>query len=289
VAGPLSSSELFPAGRSDISSRHISLANGMCLRVAESGAPDANPIVMLHGWGASLYAFRHALSILPARGFRVIAVDMRGYGLSDHPRGAGAFTLDAYMSDLISLLDALALPKAVLAGHSMGGAIALHFALRHPDRVRALVLVNPAGLVRIPIIWSARLTPRAVVERVFDGRVPRWLVAQVLRRLAFSDARFVSERDVDEYWAPTRTPGYVCAVRGAIDEFEWTPVDQDRASRMAVPAVVILGEHDRLIHDGGDGAERLRGATIVRLSGGHCVHEERPEEVYGLIGDFLRR
>jgi pimeloyl-ACP methyl ester carboxylesterase len=289
VGRPLSSSELFPAGRSDITSRSISLANGMCLRIAESGAPDANPIVMLHGWGASLYAFRHALSILPARGFRVIAVDLRGYGLSNHPRDENAFTLDAYMSDLISLLDALSLTKVVLAGHSMGGAIALRLALRDPGRVRALALVNPAGLVHIPIVWSAKLAPRAVVERVCDGRVPRWLVAQVLRRLAFSDASCVSERDVDQYWAPTRIPGYVSAVRGAIDEFEWTPVTHDQARSLAVPAVVILGEQDRLIHDARNAAERLRGATVISLSGGHCVHEERPDEVYGLIGDFLQR
>lgn len=261
----------------------------MCLRIAESGAPDANPIVMLHGWGASLYAFRHAMSILPPRGFRVIAVDMRGYGLSDHPREAHAFTLDAYMSDLISLLDALRLTNVVLAGHSMGGAVALHLALRDPGRVRALALVNPAGLVRIPIVWSARVTPRVVVERLLDGRVPRWLVAQILRRLAFSDATCVSERDVDEYWAPTRVPGYVHAVRGAIDEFDWTPLNHDQASGLAVPAIVILGEQDRLIHDARSAAERLRGATVTSLSGGHCVHEERPEEVYGLIGDFLRR
>lgn len=289
MARPLTSSELFPAGRSDISSRSISLANGICLRIAESGAPDANPIVMLHGWGASLYAFRHALSILPLRGFRVIAADMRGYGLSDHPRAANSFTLDAYISDLISLLDALALTNVVLAGHSMGGAIALHLALRDPGRVRALALINPAGLVRIPIVSAARITPRAVVERAGDSRVPRWLVAQILRRLAFSDASFVSERDVDEYWAPTRIPGYVHAVRGAIDEFEWTPLSPDQAGRLAVPAVVILGEQDRLIRDARYAAERLGGAAVVSLSGGHCVHEERPEEVYGLIADFLRR
>jgi pimeloyl-ACP methyl ester carboxylesterase len=289
VARPLSSSELFPAGRSSITSRRVSLANGVSLRIAESGAPDASPVVMLHGWGASLYAFRHAMAILPARGFRVIAVDLRGYGLSDHPRDANAFTLDAYMSDLISLLDAWGLANVCLAGHSMGGAIALHFALRDPGRVHALALVNPAGLVDIPLVRAARLTPRSAVERVFDGRVPRWLVAQILRRLAFSDATCVSERDVDEYWAPTRIPGYVDAVRGAIDEFAWTPLTADRANSLATPTVVILGEQDRLIRDAGSAAEHLRGATVIRLSGGHCVHEERPDEVYGLIGDFLRR
>ena len=81
----------------------------------------------------------------------------------------------------------------------------------------------------------------------------------------------------------------VHAVRGAIDEFAWTPVSPEQASSLAVPAVVILGQQDRLIHDARSAADRLRGATVMSLSGGHCVHEERPDEVYGLIGDFLRR
>jgi pimeloyl-ACP methyl ester carboxylesterase len=289
VARPLSASELFPAGRPDITTRSLALTTGIHVRVAESGARDAEAVVMLHGWGASLYTFRHAMSALASRGFHVIAVDMRGYGLADHPRARGSFTTDAYMSDLISLLDVLALPCPALVGHSMGGAIALHLALREPSRVRALALVNPAGLVPIPIVSSARWAPRSAIERVCDRRIPRWLVGQILRRLAFSNAGKVTERDVDEYWSPTRMSGYIHAVRGSIDEFDWRPVSESQARALAVPAVVILGEQDRLIRDARSAADRLSNATVVSLSGGHCVHEERPEVVYPLIGDFLGR
>jgi pimeloyl-ACP methyl ester carboxylesterase len=259
------------------------------VRVAESGAPDAAPVVMLHGWGASLYTFRHAMTALPERGLRVIAVDLRGYGLSDHPRTHGSFTLDAYMSDLISLLDVLALPRPALVGHSMGGAIALHLALREPHRVRALALVNPVGLVPIPIVHPARWTPRRAVERLCDRRIPRWLVGQILRRLAFSNASRVTERDVDEYWSPARMPGYIHAARGSIDEFDWRPITESQARGLAVPAVVILGEQDRLIRDTRLAVERLTDATVVSLPGGHCVHEEQPEVVYPLMGDFFGR
>jgi pimeloyl-ACP methyl ester carboxylesterase len=214
---------------------------------------------------------------------------MRGYGLSDHPRARGSFTLDAYMSDLISLLDVLALQRTALVGHSMGGAIALHLALREPQRVRALALVNPAGLVPIPMVHSARWAPRGVVERACDRRIPRWLVGQILRRLAFSNARCVTERDVDEYWSPARMPGYVHAVRGSIDEFDWRPIGDGQARGLAVPAVVILGEQDRLIRDTRTAASRLTNATVVSLSGGHCVHEEQPNVVYPLLGDFFGR
>lgn len=289
MARPLSPSELFPAGRSDIRSSFVSLSSGIRVRVAESGAPDAEPLLMLHGWGASLYAFRHAMSLMPSLGFRVIAADLRGYGLSDHPRARGAFTRDAYMSDLTSLLDALSLRRVALAGHSMGGAIALHMALRDPSRVRGLALVNPACLVDIPILRAAAWTPRTMVERIAEGRVPRWMVSQILRRLAFSDVRAISERDVDEYWSPTCLPGYVHAARGAVDEFDWRPLSEDDAKSLAVPTVVILGEQDRLIREAQRAAERLRGATVVSLSGGHCVHEEQPDVVYPLLGDFLRR
>jgi pimeloyl-ACP methyl ester carboxylesterase len=259
------------------------------VRVAERGADDASPVVMLHGWGASLYTFRHAFSLLPPLGFRVSAVDLRGYGLSDHPRTRRAFTLEKYLSDLISLLEALDLPRAAIIGHSMGGAIALQLALREPARLRALALINPAQLVGIPLLGVGRLMPRFAVERIFDRRVPRWLVSQTLRRIAFSNTKDLTERDVDEYWSPARIAGYVHAVRGALDEFDWRPLSAEQAATLAVPTVVILGQQDRLIPDARRAAGRLAGATVIGLSGGHCVHEEQPDAVYSRIAEFFGR
>jgi pimeloyl-ACP methyl ester carboxylesterase len=287
VPAPLSPAEWFPAGVRDITTRMLSLSTGIRVRVAEAGPSDGRPVVMIHGWGGSLYMFRHGLSILPSQGVRAIAVDLRGYGLSDRPRDLGAYSLDAYLADLDALLDALALPHVTLLAQSMGGGLSLHYALRKPERLAGIALINPSNLVSIPWLWLLTLTPRRVAEALGSRLVPRWLVAFILRHLAFSRAGAVSERDVDQYWAPTQLPRFMDAVRGAIADFDWRPLTLEQSKSLAVPSVVILGMQDRLFKGAHMAAQRLAGAQVVRLPGGHCVHEESPGAVYEIVSNFL--
>jgi pimeloyl-ACP methyl ester carboxylesterase len=289
VSTPLAPSEFFPAGIREISSRIVPLSTGVRVRVVESGPADGVPLVMLHGWGASVYTFRHAFSMLPPIGVRAIGVDLHGYGLSDRPRQRGAYSLASYMADLVSLLDVLELPRAAFLAQSMGGGLTLRFALAHPGRVRGLALINPSGLVPIPGVAAMRFAPRGAVEAVGERLVPRWLVRFVLRYIAFGDASRLAERDVDEYWSAARLPGYVRAIRGAISEFDWRALSAAEAQALAAPAMVILGQQDRLIRGASEAAARLRGSEVHLLPGGHCVHEERPEVVYPLVAEFLTK
>ena len=283
----LSPAEVFPAGVPDISARYVKLSTGVRLRVVESGPQSGRPVVMLHGWGASAYMYRQALTLLPARGLRAIAVDLRGYGLSDKPSDRRAYTLEAYCADIGALLDALALPVVALIGQSMGGGIALHYALENAARLSRLVLVNPVGLVSISYLPILRLLPRSAID-IFGRRLmPRVGVDFILRYVAYGDPSLPTERDVDEYWAPTQLPGFVSAARAALSEFDWEPVSSIDAASLAVPAVVILGTKDRLIRNAGPAARRLRGATVHSIDGGHCVLEENPGPVYRIAGDFL--
>lgn len=279
---------MYPAGEPGITTRTLRLATGVAVRVAESGPKDGMPLIMLHGWGASLYMFRHALAALPHKSVRVIAVDLRGYGLSDKPRKRGAYTLDAYCADLDALLDALALPRAALVGHSMAGALVLRYALRRPERVTRLILINPAGLV--PVIYPRllRVTPRALALLLHGRLVPRRLIALILRRLAYGSAARVTERDIDEYWAPTQLQGYVYAAHAALHEFNWHPVSDDEAAALSVPSMVIVGTDDQMIRHPLDRARRLAGSTVHAFAGGHCVHEEFPDDVYGAVWEFIR-
>jgi pimeloyl-ACP methyl ester carboxylesterase len=285
---PLATSELFPAGNPDIPARFVELSTGVRVRVAESGPRDGTPLVMLHGWGGSLYMFRHGLTLLPPLGIRAIAVDLRGYGLSDKPHARGAYTLDAYLADLDALLGALELPRTALMGQSMGGAVALHYALRHPARVTRLVLVNPAALVPIVYPTLLRATPRGIARLVRERFVPRSLIGLIMRRIAYGDASRVTERDIDEYWAPAKLSGYVNAAHAALHEFDWRPVTGEQAASLAVPTLVVLGTRDRLIRRARASAERLRGSRVYEMDGGHCVNEEHPDEFYRVVGDFVR-
>jgi pimeloyl-ACP methyl ester carboxylesterase len=287
MARPLSPDELFPSRRDDISQRFVTLASGVRVRVAESGPQRGTPVVFVPGWGGAIYMFRHAFDELTQRGLRVIVIDPRGFGLSDKPATHGAYSLDAYIADLTGVLDALGLERAALVGQSMGGGIALHFAVRHPKRVSRLVLINPTGLAPLWFVPLLRLMPRAMIAAFGRRLVPRWITGFVLRRIAYGDPRAVTERDIDEYWAPTQLPGYVNAARATLTEFDWRPLSDAEAASLAAPAMVILGNTDRLIGNNQRAAKRLPGATVHCLAGGHCVHEEKPMDTYRLISAFL--
>lgn len=284
---PLSPAELFPSGRPDVSARHVRLSTGVSLRVVESGPPQGKPVVMLHGWGASAYMYRHAFELLPALGVRALAVDLRGHGLSDKPTEVGSYTLESYCADLDALIDMLALPRVALIGQSMGGGIALHYALRNPARVERLLLVSPVGLVPIAYLHAMQVLPRPVVASLGRRLAPRYFVEFLLRHVAYGDPTKPTDRDVDEYWAPTQLPGFVPAARLALSEFEWRPLTGGEAESLHVPSAVILGTSDRLIRDAGSAARRLGQSEVYSVAGGHSVVEENPDEVYAIVADFL--
>lgn len=243
---------------------------------------------MLHGWGASLYMYRHAFARLPRFGVRVIAVDLRGHGLSDKPRAPGSYSLDAYRRDLSALLEALGIGRCALVGQSMGGGLALRHAQGASHQISKVVLINPTGLVAVRALPLLRVPPAWLLDGLGRRAVPRWLIGAILRRVAYGDASLVTERDVDEYWAPTQLDGFIHAARAAISEFDWRPLRARESAEFATPALVILGRADRLVRNARPAAERLADCRVVELAGGHCVNEEQPDETYDAVGEFLR-
>jgi pimeloyl-ACP methyl ester carboxylesterase len=286
---PLAPQAMYPAGVTGVSTRILTLSTGVRVRVAESGSPGGTPVVLLHGWAATIYTFRDALERLPAQGFRVIAPDLRGFGLSDKPITPNAYSLDAYLEDLRALLDALELDRVVLGGQSMGGGVSLHYALRNPEKVSRLVLINPTGLAPVGFVSGMRLVPQPFVSAFGPTLAPRFLIRIILKWIAYGDASLVTEQTIDEYWAPTQQPGFVRAGRAALSDFAWNPLPADDLQSMTVPAVVILGLQDRLIRNAANAAHIIPGGRVYTLRGGHCVHEEHPAEVYPLIAEFLQR
>lgn len=288
MINPLAPQAMYPAGVSGISTRILTLDTGVRVRVAESGPRDGQPLVLLHGWAATIYTFRHALELLPAYGFRVIAPDLRGFGLSDKPIARHAYALEAYLDDLAALLEAMDLDTVVLGGQSMGGGVSLHYALRNPQRVRRLVLINPTGLAPVGFVNGMRLVPQQLVSAFGPVLAPRFLIRIILKRIAYGDASLVTDRTIDEYWSPTQQPGFVRAGRAALSEFAWNPIPGYRLQELAIPAVVILGLQDRLIRGAASAARTIPSAEVHPMLGGHCVHEEHPDAVYPLIARFLQ-
>ena len=108
---------------------------------------SGSPVVLLHGSGPGVTAWANWRLTMPAlaTSFRVVAPDMMGFGYTERPPGV-RYALDTWVAHAIGVFDALALDQVNLVGNSFGGSLALALAIRHPDRVRRLVLMGAAGL-----------------------------------------------------------------------------------------------------------------------------------------------
>jgi pimeloyl-ACP methyl ester carboxylesterase len=126
--------------------------NGLRMAVHEQGT--GTPVVLCHGFPELAYAWRHQLPALAGAGFRAIAPDQRGYGATGGPKGPDAvplYDMAHLTGDLIGLLDALGLEKAVFCGHDWGGIVVWQMALMHPDRVAGVIGVNTPFMPRAPV------------------------------------------------------------------------------------------------------------------------------------------
>jgi pimeloyl-ACP methyl ester carboxylesterase len=278
---------MYPTGVSSLRTRMVPLSTGLRVRVLESGAPDGEPLVLIHGWGACVYTFRHLLQALEGSGRRVVAFDLRGHGLSDKPVARGDYTTGAVVGDVLDLLDALGIADADVLGHSLGGGIALHFALAHRARIRRLALAAPVSLtgIRLPAIGHL-LTPR-FTDRFARYLTPRWLT-KLLLRSTYGDPRRVTEGDVDEYWAPSQFPEYYRAARALLAEFDWNALTTRDLASLGCRTLVILSSADRLIRGAEIPARLIKESTVVQLVGaGHLGIEECAAEFNETVLRFL--
>ena len=281
-APALPEAQLFPAG-TEFTARYL-LVDGARIRYIDAGR--GAPVVFLHGLGASMYTWRKNLAAVAAAGFRVIAFDNRGFGLSDKP--PTPYDNAAYTRLAVGLMDSLRLADAVLVGHSIGGAIAAQVEIEYPQRVRALVLVGSAGLgAREPLLF--RLARWPVLGRGALALRGRGFTARLLRSTYF-DPRKVTEADVDQYYAPVAQPEYGRALRGVLQQFRFTALE-GRLDRIAAPTLVLWGEEDRWVPIGlgralAAGITRSAFVTVPRA--GHSVQEEAPGEVNHLLIRFLK-
>jgi pimeloyl-ACP methyl ester carboxylesterase len=126
---------------SELQTTRISLSTGVTLKVAQGGPSDGEAIILLHGFPESHRTWRHVAPAL-AEDYRVIAPDQRGFGASDKPVGVEKYRIDEVVADVLALADVYGIQRFTLVGHDWGGAAAWAVALKHPERLDRLVIVN---------------------------------------------------------------------------------------------------------------------------------------------------
>lgn len=178
-------------------------ANGIRLHVAEQG--DGPLVLLCHGFPETSHAWRYQLAALAHAGFRAMAPDLRGYGLSECPTAAGQYTTWDVVGDLVALVDVLGERDAVVVGNDWGATIAWQAALLRPDRFRAVVAFGVPMMGRSPMAPS-RLFPQTDQTRFYThyfsepGLAETELerdVATTLRKIYFSASADVGVRDAN--------------------------------------------------------------------------------------------
>ena len=285
LPGRLPAADMFPAGRRDLRSHYLELKSGVRVRVVEAGAETAPVVLLIPGWACSAWIFHDTIGPVADAGFRAVAVDLKGHGLSEKPPESHHYTTIAMRDHVLEIIDALGAERVRLVGHSMGGAIAGHVAAAFPHRVESVVFVAPVGFAGVRGLKFLRLITSWPIAPLLPSLARREIVKRMLR-LVYGRTRPVSERDVDEFWAPTQFPSFARALRELLHTFSW----DEPFPRLAIPWMTMVGHRDRLCsaadigrYAGKDG----QAPTIVVPDVGHVVFDENPELVNGTLMAFF--
>jgi pimeloyl-ACP methyl ester carboxylesterase len=279
---------MYPAGIPGIRVRYVPVGNEMTLRVIESGPAREDAVLLAHGWGGCVYTFSELIPALAGAGYRAISFDLPGHGLSDKPLEELKYNTRIFSDAVLAVADAMGARRFAFIGHSMGGALGLDLATRGERRLTSLVLVNAVGIARVPAIAISRLLSPRLVDRWMPSLLVRGTISAILHAAYGTRAR-PTERDIDEYWAPTQFDEFAWACRACLHHMNWRPTAATKLRSLRLPVLVIRGGRDHVVVNTAKRAGLIPTARIVKIrEGGHLVLQECSAKTNDEILRFLR-
>ena len=260
--------------------------DGVRLHYQEKGT--GTPLILIHGFTSSTYSWRDVFDPL-SKSFRVIAVDLKGFGFSDKPDGD--YTRRAQSVLITHLLDHLKIEKAWLCGNSMGGEVALNVALANPQRVAGLILIDSTG---VAVSGGGSLAPGYLlvpgVGRLLMALAltSDKLVREGLEKSFYDDTKVTPER-IAYYHQPLKTRAGQLAALRARTQFGQFPIEAE-LGKVTAPALLIWGAEDELIpvEAGRKMTSLIKDSQLVTLQKcGHVPQEEMPDRVVSEIVQFI--
>lgn len=279
--------------------------NGVRLHYVAEGEGDL--ILFLHGFPEYWYAWRDQLAAF-GREYRAVAVDMRGYNLSSKPAEVDAYRMPSLVEDVRALIAHLGYERCTLVGHDWGGAVAWVFAMRHPEMLNRLIIINAPH----PAIFARELRENPAQQRASEymlrfrsDRAEAMLAANGYAALVdavLTPREAFTDEDRAAYIAAWSQPG---ALTGGLNYYRAArigpPTTDDardvlsafdtRAAAISTPTLVLWGERDTALLTGNlDGLEdHVADLTVIRIpEGTHWVIHEMPRRINDEIRNFLR-
>jgi pimeloyl-ACP methyl ester carboxylesterase len=301
--------ETAPRAASAPSSGRFVRAADVQVFLQEAGPADGPPLLLLHGTGAWGELWRETMTFLAGQGYRAIAIDIPPFGYSEKALGADTYRTDRQAQRLAGVLDALGLKEATIIAHSVGSRPAVELALVAPERVRALVLIDPAlGFAPRRPGEPARFQqndPPALQRTFFavrplrDALLGATATNPTMTRTLFEG--FVSKREAVTAQRVVVLRQPLCVegtTRSYGDWFEnlMESADSSRSSDFAnfgtlrMPVLLVWGDADTItpLWQGEELRRLIPGSTLSPIEGaGHIPHLESPAAVQKALGEFL--
>jgi pimeloyl-ACP methyl ester carboxylesterase len=291
LRGPDIPYETLEATYVDGSSRFVDLPGGFHVHYQDDGDPSLPLLVLLHGYGDSYTSWEGWVAALKTR-FHIISVDFPGHGLTRAP--AGYRLNGAGLADFVDAFAAqLKLPKFAVAGNSMGGGVAWQLAVRHPERISALILVDAAGFPN-----DAPPGKIPVAFKILEYRLGRAFLRNIDNRPFIStglkidvyDPTLITPALVERWAALQRAPGHrAILMAGSPSDFGYASAAVLHG--ITVPTLILHGENDVLIEPASAGkfAAAIAGAKVVTYPHvGHLPQIEIPQRSAADVAAFLQ-
>ncbi len=274
--------------------------NGIRLHVVQSGPVDGPLVILLHGFPEFWYGWSKQIPALAAAGYRVWAPDQRGYNLSDKPKGIDAYTLDRLAADILGLIDASGRDKVFLIGHDWGAAVTWWTALKYPERLTKIAVLNVPHPVVMNRILRASFAQLRKSWYIFFFQIP-WLPETLVRindwragvqtLKASGRADTFSEADFDRYREAWAQPGaYTAMLNWYRALVQRRPNVRLSSVRITVPTLLIWGVQDvALSREMAQPSIDLcdDGRLVFIEEATHWVQHDEPAQVNQLLLEFL--
>lgn len=263
---------------------------GMQVHLRDEGARnDPEPIVLIHGTSASLHTWDGWTEALKGQR-RIIRMDLPGFGLTG-PAPDGDYRMERYADFIAALMDQLGVRRAVLAGNSLGGGIAWHTAVRHPERVSRLVLVDATGypLQSTSVPLGFRLAQIDWLQPLMSQLLPRRMIAASVRNV-YADPNKVTPELVDRYYELTLRAGNRVSLSQRLKLRETDEQYAGLIKTIRQPTLILWGAQDQLITEpsGQRFHQDIAGSQYVVFDGlGHVPQEEDPTRSVVPVLQFL--